>query len=197
MTGVRTMKPLATAIAAVLVAIAIILIVRTSRTDQPTKSAAGMGCGPATQELIPGSRLPDGCHLETFQGEVTTLGRLRGSKPMVLNFWASWCTYCVKEMPVLQKIATQYRDKVAFVGVDLLSIQAETREAAKRFARSKNVTYPLVYDEDGVLYLRFIARVLPPTTIFVRSDGTVAFRRFGEVDEAALKQMMKQYLDIG
>jgi thiol-disulfide isomerase/thioredoxin len=52
-----------------------------------------------------GSQLPGGCRLEALgTGAVVTLADYAGSKPIVLNFWASWCGACIKEMPELQKV---------------------------------------------------------------------------------------------
>jgi cytochrome c biogenesis protein CcmG/thiol:disulfide interchange protein DsbE len=66
---------------------------------------------------------------------------LRG-KPVVLNFWASWCIPCKEEMPAFEDVWKQYRDRVTIVGVNV----QDSPVAAKEFAETVGVTYPLVTD---------------------------------------------------
>src|SRR6266508_2715158 len=82
----------------------------------------------------PGEKLPD-CTFEGFNGSPTLrLSELKG-KPAVLNFWASWCTYCIKEMPSFQKVFSGLDGRVTFVGMDVLGLQGETKGAGRTFAK--------------------------------------------------------------
>ena len=191
----RESLPLVLAAAGVALGLVITLGVKASqrREAAPVRRVAPKCEG---SELAEGSQLPTNCRFETLDGNLVTIRELLDSKPAILNFWASWCTYCIKEMPVLESAHLTSKGKVAFIGLDLLSVKGETRQAAMGFAKDKRVSYPLVYDPDGAFYSRFISRVLPPTTIFVRADGTVAFRRFGEVDGPTLRAMIKEHLGV-
>src|SRR5947208_10602009 len=86
-------------------------------------SAAQRKCGP-NGLLSEGERLPDDCILETLDGgQRVTLGVLRHNKPVVINFWATWCPYCIKEMPDLERTYTRLQNRVEVIGLDLLNVQ--------------------------------------------------------------------------
>ena len=74
-----------------------------------------------------------------------SLAALRG-KPLVVNFWASWCGPCKDEAPVLQQTYERYRKQgLVVLGVDV----KDFREDARRFMRRYGITYPVVYDGKG------------------------------------------------
>jgi thiol-disulfide isomerase/thioredoxin len=169
--------------------------------------AACSGSGPAdaTKTALPrcestgiisiGEKIPTRCRFERLQGGVLRLADLVG-KPAVINFWASWCTYCIDEMPAFQRVFASLDAKVAFVGANLLRVQGETRGEAARFARSTGVRYSLIYDDGGLLFANFSAQLLVPATIFVRADGVVAFRVFGPQTEKQLRSLVRAYLKV-
>ncbi|MGH2829438.1 MAG: TlpA family protein disulfide reductase [Actinomycetota bacterium] len=164
---------------------------------EPAGAVGDRGCGTGLGLLSVGERVPDRCTVEAFRGgRLFAIGEFRGTKPMVLNFWASWCVFCIKEMPDFQRVYEQAGDRVVFLGLDLLGVQAETRGAAERLAVKTGVRYPLAYDEGGKLYARLSPRLLMPTTVFVRSDGVVAFRQFGPLDAAELRTMIRKHLGV-
>ena len=143
-----------------------------------------------------GERFPAECSLELMDGSGTVrLGDLAG-KPLVINFWASWCGPCVEEMPEFQKVFASLKGRVAFLGVNELGIQGETRGAAQSFARSTGVRYTLAYDNRGVLYAHFSARLVMPVTIFVRTTGLVAHRRFGPISTSDLRANLRTYFGV-
>ncbi len=144
-----------------------------------------------------GSQLPGGCRLEALgTGAVVTLADHAGGKPIVLNFWASWCGACIKEMPELQKVYAAAAGGVQFLGLDLLGVDGEDRAGAVAFATQRAVAYPLAYDDGGLLHSRISLRVLPPTTAFVRADGTLAGLHIGQLDAPELRQLISRYLRI-
>ncbi|MEX2556932.1 MAG: TlpA disulfide reductase family protein [Actinomycetota bacterium] len=142
-----------------------------------------------------GEALPARCAFEGVGGGVFRLSDLAG-KPSVINFWASWCTFCIEEMPAFQKVYASFGGRVEFVGADLLGVDGETRAAAEKFARSTGVLYPLIYDDGGLLYAHFSARLIMPVTIFVRPDGIVAYRQFGPLSETALRDILAKELGL-
>ena len=158
------------------------------------KRAAPPQCKP-TGVVSPGEPIPTSCEFETLDGKTLKLGDLLGT-PSVINFWASWCTYCIAEMPTFQKVATSFGDRLRIVGADLLGVQGETRGLAETFAKSTGVTYELIIDEGGFLYAHFSARLVMPVTIFVRANGVVAQRQFGPLDEPRLRAILKDSLGL-
>lgn len=196
----RRMAFVATAVLVVLLGGSLLLLSRRSQEPRVTAGPrpADRACGgELTGFLSEGERLPEECLVESFTGgSFFTIDEFRKGKPLVLSFWASWCGFCIKEMPDFQRVYARVSGRVAFLGLDLLGVQAETRAAAEERASQTGVRYPLGYDEDGELYLRVSPRLLMPTTVFVRADGVIAFRRFGPLDEKELERMIRTHLGV-
>lgn len=108
---------------------------------------------------------------------------------LVINFWASWCTPCVEEMPDFQRVYESVGDQVAFLGVNA----RDEEEAARRMAETTGVTYDLVRDIDGDLSRALEVTTLP-VTVLVLPDGTVGqvFQR--QVSAARLCEGINQVL---
>ena len=153
------------------------------------------GCSRPEGLVSVGESIPSECTFEKVGGGFLRLADL-GGKPAVINFWAAWCTFCIDEMPAFQKTYAALGGRVQFVGADLLDIQGETKGAAETFGRSTGVRYPLIYDKGGILYAHFSARLVMPVTVFVRGDGIVAFRQFGPMTEATLRDTISKELGV-
>ncbi len=113
--------------------------------------------------------------LESFRG-----------KPVVLNFFASWCQPCIRELPAMQAMAERYKGKVAFVGVTF----SDRRDAAKGVLDRAGVQYPAAFDSSmsDVAY-DYAVRVMP-TTFFIGPDGNLVERKDGEINEVQLRTVI-------
>jgi cytochrome c biogenesis protein CcmG/thiol:disulfide interchange protein DsbE len=112
-------------------------------------------------------------------------------RPLVVNFWASWCTPCRKEMPVLQAVSQQLRGRVDFLGVDYL----DQAGAARRLAADTGVTYRLAADPRGRAGTKLGITGLP-TTLFIDAGGALVGRRVGELDARRLREAIGGYLRV-
>ena len=79
------------------------------------------------------------------EGNAHKLSDFRG-KPVILNFWATWCGYCEMEMPDFEEAYKQYGDQIHFLMVDVTDGQQETVEKASTFIAEKGYTFPVYYD---------------------------------------------------
>jgi cytochrome c biogenesis protein CcmG/thiol:disulfide interchange protein DsbE len=105
-------------------------------------------------------------------------------RPVLVNFWASWCTPCRAEMPALDDAADR-RDDVLILGI----ATDDTEVAARRFADSIDVSYPLGIDTTGVVAADFGAFGLP-TSVMVDGSGTITAIVYGELDDAEIEDLL-------
>lgn len=113
-------------------------------------------------------------------GATVSTADLRG-RPVVLNFWATWCAPCRAEMPALQATAEQFAGAVHVIGVN----QGETAEQVTAFATAFGIAYPLVLDADDAVSRLYRVRALP-TTFLIDADGVVRAVIPGAVSAAVL-----------
>jgi cytochrome c biogenesis protein CcmG/thiol:disulfide interchange protein DsbE len=115
--------------------------------------------------------------LEANGGKLS-LADLKG-KPVVVNFWASWCIPCKDEAPALQKTFEKYRAQ----GLTVLGIDAQDfRQDARRFTKRFGVTYPVVYDGSGSTLGKWGVTGFPETFFVDRSGRLVGERIQGGID---------------
>jgi cytochrome c biogenesis protein CcmG, thiol:disulfide interchange protein DsbE len=126
----------------------------------------------------------------TFDGGTTSLAEHSG-RPMVVNFWADWCTPCLTEMPAFEQVHQAAGDQVAFVGLAVSSGEAKARELA---AETK-VTYDLGFDPSGQI-IRASGGAVLPTTVFVDADGTIVETHALVLDEAELRNKIEAHFGI-
>lgn len=123
--------------------------------------------------------------------ETTSIAELADGGPAVVNFWATWCEFCLDEMPALEAVWSDLDGAVAFVGVD----REDRADDAIAFAADIGVTYPLVEDPDGSLFRE--ARGLGmPTTLFVSGGGEIVFRHSGPMTEGQLRDLITEHLGV-
>ncbi len=112
--------------------------------------------------------------LKSFDGREVKLSDLRG-KPVVLNFWASWCGPCRLELPILEKMWQIYKDDgVVFLGVNVMDIQDEARVFIDNFGLS----YTNLENPSGDIASKYGAVALP-VTFFIDKEGKIRDKNFG------------------
>jgi thiol-disulfide isomerase/thioredoxin len=112
-------------------------------------------------------------------------------QPTVVNFWATWCAFCVEEMPDFQTVADDMDGRVRFVGVD----REDRVEEALELARRTGVTYTLVEDPDGAFFGAVSGRGMP-TTLFVDADGTVVYAHAGPLTQGRLRELIAEHFGV-
>ena len=144
---------------------------------------------PAPQE---GFLAPD-FRLETFGGDGYTLSELRG-KPVLINFWASWCPPCRSEMPAIQKVYEEFQDQ-GFVVLAVNSTHQDNLGDAITFAQIRKLTFPILLDKDGSVSDLYEVRSLP-TTFFVDPQGIIQEVVIGgPMSEALLQIRVEQLME--
>lgn len=111
-------------------------------------------------------------------------------KPVVLNFWASWCGPCKEEMPLFESTWKEYKDKeVVFLGVDVM----DDRDTAKKFIKNEGITYTNLYDPSGEVSNQYGVVALP-ATFFIDREGKVTAKNYGPFTGNEGERKFKSYL---
>lgn len=144
----------------------------------------------ALQEKVPEFRLP------TIDGTTFDVKEVLGKKIIVMNFWATWCVPCRREMLHLQKLYDQYGD----AGLQVLAISiddASKVSQVKPLVKSNKYTYPVLLDTDSLLIKKFQAQPEIPLTLLVDRRGRIVrrFQGYKPGDEETLKAEIKKLLD--
>jgi cytochrome c biogenesis protein CcmG/thiol:disulfide interchange protein DsbE len=116
-----------------------------------------------------------------LNGEPLNFDEQYAGKPVLINFWASWCVPCRAEFPLLEQVS----DDVAVIGV----VSRDTAPKAREFADAEQSSWRHIVD-DGSLAAAWKAGPGLPVTFAVDADGVVQRRQFGELSEIDLNAML-------
>ncbi len=140
---------------------------------------------PNSNALLLGDATPE-VRMVNLEGKAVSLRDLRG-QVVVLNFWATWCPPCRREMPMLESVARAYQNRdVAIIGFDV----GETASRILETTSSLGVNYPIWLDgsdtDSSHLIYRMFGGVGLPTTVFIDRNGLLRARQIGELSRASL-----------
>jgi peroxiredoxin len=163
---------------------------RARQHDRDGNAPAVLGADSATVQTYPaGTRAPR-LALKTLDGGTLDLAAYRG-RPVLVNFWATWCAPCVREFPLLRRTLDRRRAQgLVVVGV----LVNDSAGNARTFVRQHGGTWPVGIDQGAKAAAAFTAIGLPET-VFVRKDGTLATRVLGELTQDRLDAQLAPILE--
>lgn len=129
----------------------------------------------------------------TEEKKEITLAEKKG-KPVVINFWASWCPPCLEELPYFEEMFNKYKDKVEFMMVDLVDYQRETLEKGKALITQNNYTFPVFYDLKQTAARNYSLYSIPQT-VFVDENGNEIKTHIGKIEKANLESYIQNLID--
>ena len=127
----------------------------------------------------------------TLRGQPVSMASLRG-KVVLVNFWATTCPGCVKEMPALIETYRQYKNK----GFEVVAVAMsyDPPSYVMKFTQDRQLPFPVALDVSGEHARAFGNVQLTPTSFIVGRDGTVLEQKLGELDFVKLKTLLDKEL---
>lgn len=122
-------------------------------------------------------------------GAPVTLTALADGKPLVINFWATWCPYCLDEMGDFQAIYDDYSDRVSFAFVDATDGRRETLEMAQAWMPDNGYSLPVYYDLKLDAVEAFGLQGYP-TTVVVSADGEILTISAGRINPDLMRKAL-------
>lgn len=172
--------------------------------DAPAAQADETDAGASTGDADAGAEDESGdegsnsrdVYLEMLDSEVSTesgtrmwLSEIANGRPLVVNFWATWCPYCVQEMGDFQALFNTYGDRVAFAFVDVADGARETVEVASAWLHDNGYDLPAYYDTEFNAVDTFAVTGYPTTVVF-DADGRVVYAASGPINPDYMRGLL-------
>ena len=135
------------------------------------------------------AKAPD-FNLKDQYGVVHSLENYKG-KVIFLNFWATWCPPCKKEMPDVESIYKEYGENKK--DVIILGINSEKENEVKKFLKDKGYTFPTVIDENSEVMRKYFIQAFP-TSFVIDKEGNVYGYVMGGLTKEQIKQVIEEVL---
>lgn len=158
-----------------------------SRMAEPASPAETVSTMPQSETVdAPDFTVYDGA------GKPLALSSLRG-KPVLVNFWASWCGPCKSELPDLETAFLKYGDKVDFLMVNLTDGYRDTVDGVKAFLAETGYAFPVYYDTDESAALACGVSSIP-TTVLVSPEGKLLHTQIGAMTADTIESLVAMLL---
>ena len=170
--------------------IAIILFVNGCTRSGVTRNEASANApkGKKTRQTgtSVGMKAPD-FTLKDISGKEFKLSKNAGKRPVLINFWATWCVVCKEEMPLLNSMYKEFKEKdIVFVAVNY----QDTDKKIKRFLKTTPVNFPVLLDPKGKVTEGLYGASGLPVTILVDREGTVVYNASEPPDKSKLSKLL-------
>jgi len=173
-------------------AAAVVLFAGTGSGDDGSGDQAAE---PGELELATEGELPESVHAVRLGsldgGPERSLHEFMDGRPLVVNFFASWCGPCIEEMPAFERVNQAVGDEVVFVGMALRDQPANARE----IVADTGVTYPTFADPDDAA-LTYFGGVNMPTTVFLAPGGEILEVTSAPLTESELRAKLDEHYGI-
>ena len=161
------------------------------------RAAAGLAVLATTATLVwlwlspSGIAVAPALRLATIDGRNIDLADLGGS-PVLVDFWATTCHGCVREMPELMGLHREFAPRgFTVIGI---AMDYDPPDQVRRMAADRGIPYPVVLDTGGAAARAFGGVMLTPTHFLVAPDGRIAMQVIGEIDFAAVRARLRDWL---
>ncbi len=145
----------------------------------------GISAGSTSSEAAPDFTVYDS------EGNSVNLSDKFG-KPIVINFWATWCGPCKVELPAFEAMYDKYGEDVEFMMVNMTNGR-ETEDGVKEFLSRQGHEFPVYYDKDMSAAVVYNLRTIP-RSVFINADGSISNTHMGVLSEDALEAYIENLI---
>jgi len=160
-----------------------------SNTDN---AGSASGSQEESSDSDPDSLAPDFTVLDMAGNEVHLSDYF--GKPIILNFWATWCGPCKSELPAFNNMYEKYKDDVHFLFINLTDGSRETVEGVTQFMEEEGYTFPVYFDTTMEAATKYGAYSIP-TTFLIDDEGIPVHSQMGAMPEDAIEQLITTLID--
>jgi len=163
-----------------------IAIYATQGGNSPKNSNANTKTPTSTSGEVAKQVAPD-FSLDKLGGGTITLAEYRGRKPVVLDFWTTWCPNCKRDMPHLNAFYEKYKDKVEVIGIDM----QENPSLVQKTITDWGITFPIALDTNGQASRAYGVRYTN-FHVLIDMDGNVVRAVPGDISESDITSLFNQ-----
>ena len=153
-----------------------------SNNDNPNNSSANDSNVIAAMDFIVYMQDGTSVNLSDFYG-----------KPIVVNFWATWCGPCKSELPAFETLYNEYGEDVNFMMVNLTDGAQETVSGVSDFVTENNYHFPVYFDTDVDAAMTYSVYSIP-ATLFIDADGNIVASHMGAMSESTLRNYIENLM---
>jgi len=167
-----------------------------AQTPQPASAASASAASASAAPAPPGASAPASLpetvpdvQIADLNGKPRSLRQYLG-RPLLINFWATWCEPCRREMPLLQQLWLAQRAE----GLQVLGVAIDARDAVQQYLRATPVGYPILADENAAsaAVARFGIEPVLPFSVFADARGHIVAVRIGELHRPEAEAILSQ-----
>ncbi len=164
---------------------------QTSALEGTKHSENDITAPPSYPSSLSSEKVPN-LALKDYSGKTVILADFL-KKPLVINFWATWCPFCRQELIDFAAIQKEFEDEIIIIAIN----RAEVREMAKKYTDELGVTTKLTFllDPNDSFY-QSIGGFTMPETIFATKNGTIVFRKRGPINLNEMREKINQLISL-
>lgn len=132
--------------------------------------------------------------VQDWEGGQVSLSDYYG-KPIVVNFWATWCGPCKSELPAFDNAYAAYQDEITFLMVNMTDGYSETVVGTKQFIEENGYSFPVYFDTSYEAYQAYGVTAIP-MTLFIDADGKLITSQLGAMSESTFAGYLQEYYGV-
>lgn len=160
--------------------------------NRPAQDTANHSDTSESDTDTPHNLVPD-ITFTDIDGNVVSISNFY-DKPIILNFWATTCPYCLNEIPEFNDVYQEYKDTIHFIMMDVAGFNGETADKAKQYVSENDYSLPFYFDtEESVMDIFGINSL--PMTLFIQKGGEMTAYANGQCDAETLKKGISMIIE--